>query len=132
MTGGLFAADTDTLECFFCECGDEEDLIAMVKKYAASGRTYDGRMAGAVRAATLRHQQVDDGSNAFYIHLNSVAQVRKFLFGLLRCNPQAAAIAKNCLSATDELRDEYGIAANDTRHPDVLSEIRWPAEAGQP
>jgi hypothetical protein len=33
--------------------------------------------------------------------------------------------------AIDKLRDEYGIAANDARHPDVLSEKPWPPEVGQ-
>ncbi len=71
-----------------------------------------------------------DGSGFFYIHPASVAQVRKFLFGLLGSSPQEAALAKGCLIAIDFLRDEYGIAANDTRHPDVMSEIPWPPEAG--
>ena len=35
------------------------------------------------------------------------------------------------LWARSILRDEYGIAANDTRHPNVLSEIPWPPEARQ-
>jgi hypothetical protein len=118
------------LEYFFCECGDEEDLIAMVEKYTTSDRKYDGRMAGVVRSITQRRQQVEDSPNAFYIHLNSVARVRKFLFGLLFGNPREGAMAKSCLIVIDQLRDEYGIAANDTRHPDVLSEIPWPAEAG--
>ena len=43
-----------------------------------------------------------------------------------------AALAKSCLIAIDVLRDDYGIAANDSRHPDVLSEVPWPPEAGQP
>jgi hypothetical protein len=117
------------LEHFFGEFGDEDDLIAMVKKYASNCQTYDERMAAAVRSITLRHEPVQDGSNSFYIHPVSVAQVRKFLFGLLCGTPQEATLAKSCLIAIDDLRDEHGIAANDTRHPDVLSEIPWPTEA---
>ena len=45
----------------------------MVKKYAATGQTYDGRMDRAVRAVALRHEPVQDGSNSFYIHPASVA-----------------------------------------------------------
>jgi hypothetical protein len=59
-----------------------------------------------------------------------VAHIRKFLFGLLRGTPQETALAESCLIAIDVLRDEHGIAASDTRHPDVLSEIPWPLEAG--
>ena len=79
----------------------------------------DGQVAEPVQA----------GSNSFYIHPASVAHIRKFLFGLLGGTPQEAALAKSCLIAIDVLRDEHDIAANDTRHPDVLSEIPWPPEA---
>jgi hypothetical protein len=119
------------LEHFFGEVGGEDELIAMVKKYAASGQTYDGCMAWVVRAVALREVPVSEGSNSFYIHPASVAQVRKFLFSLLLGIPQEAALAKSCLIEIDVLRDEHGIAANDARHPDVLSEIPWPPEAGQ-
>ena len=118
------------LEHLFGEIGGEDDLIEMVKKYAASSQTHDGRMAAAVRAVALRREPAQDGSNYFYIHPASVAQVRKRLFGLLGSGPQEAALARCCLTEIDILRDEYGIAANDTRHPDVLSEISWPSEAG--
>jgi hypothetical protein len=33
-------------------------------------------------------------------------------------------------SGFDVLRDEHGIAANDAWHPDVMSGIPWPQEAG--
>jgi len=120
------------LEHGFGEFGSADDLIAMVKKYAATGQIYDSRMADAVRAVALRHEPVQDGSNSFYIHPASVAHIRKFLFGLLGGAPQEASLAKSCLIAIDVLRDEHGIAANVTRHPDVLSEIPWPPEARQP
>ena len=44
------------LEHIFEECGDEDDLIAMAKKYAATGRHYDGRIDAVVRAITLRQE----------------------------------------------------------------------------
>jgi hypothetical protein len=118
------------LEDLFGEIGGDDDLIAMVKKYAASCQPYDGRMAGAVRAVALREVPVSDGSNSFYIQPASVARVRKSLFALLGGSPQEVALARSCLAAIDILRDEHGIAANDTRHPDVMSEIPWPPEAG--
>ena len=117
------------LEHFFEEFGGGDELIAMLKKYAATSQTYDHTIDRAVRSVALRQEPVQDGSNAFYIHPASVAHIRKILFGLLGGSPQEAALAKSCLIAIDVLRDEYGIAANDTRHPDVLSENPWPQEA---
>jgi hypothetical protein len=120
------------LEYLFGEVGSEDDLIAMVKQYVATGSAFDGRMDAAVRAVALRHEPTQEGSNSFYIYPATVARVRKFLFELLTGGPLEVALARSCLIAIDVLRDEYGIAANDTRHPDVLSERPWPSEAAEP
>ena len=87
-------------------------------------------MASVVRAIALREVPVSEGSTSYYIHPASVAHIRKFLFSLLGGTSQEVALAKNCLIAIDTLRDEYGIAASDPRHPDVMSEVPWPPEAG--
>jgi hypothetical protein len=47
---------------------------------------------------------------------------------LLSSAAQEATLAKTCLTAIDVLHDEFGIAENDTRHPDVRSAIPWPLE----
>ena len=117
------------LEHFFSEAGDEDDLIAMVKKYAANGQSYDGLMARAVEAVALDHVPVAGSSNVFNIYPASVGNLRKKLFGFLGGSPAKAALAQKCLEAIDCARDEYGIAANDARHPDVLAERPWPPEA---
>ena len=111
------------------ESGDADDLMMMLRKYAATGRVYDGGMDRVVRAVALRHEPVQEGSNSFYVHPAPVGHIRKFLFDLLGGAPHEAALARRCLIAIDVLRDEYGIAANDTRHPDVLSGIPWPPDA---
>ena len=54
------------LEHFIGEVGDDENLIAMINKYAANEQTYDGRMAEVVRAVALSREPVKDGSNSFY------------------------------------------------------------------
>jgi hypothetical protein len=120
------------LEHLFGEVGNDDDLIAMVEKYAATGQPYDSRMAAAIRVTALRNEPVEDGSNSFYIYPEPVARIRKYLFDLLGVSPNEALIATNCLIATDVLRDNYGIAADDPRHPDVLSERPWPLEAEWP
>jgi hypothetical protein len=118
------------LEHLFAEIGDPEDFIAMIKKYAAGGQAYDGRMNEAVRGVALRHEPIPGRANTFNIYPASVAHVRRFLFSLLRGTLQEAELAKHCLTAIDVLRDEYGIAENDPRHPDVQSGNPWPTEAG--
>jgi hypothetical protein len=53
------------LERYFGESGDQDDLSAMVKKYAAARQSYDGGMAYAVRAVALRHEPVQEGSGSY-------------------------------------------------------------------
>jgi hypothetical protein len=122
----------DMLEYFFAEVADQADLIAMIHKYAAAGQPFDARMVATVRAVAVRHEPVEDGSAGYYVLPAPVQQVRKALFDLLRAGPQEAALARRCLTEIDVLRDDHGIAASDTRHPDVMSELPWPEEVGRP
>ena len=56
------------LEHFFGEAGSEDDLIAMVKKYAANGQAYDGQMAQAIEAVAINKVPVAEGSNTYSIY----------------------------------------------------------------
>ncbi|HZT26528.1 MAG TPA: hypothetical protein VFA57_12550 [Pseudolabrys sp.] len=117
------------LEHLFGEIGDDDDLVAMVRKYAANEQPYDQRMDRAVYAVAVQEIPVSEGSNSYNIHPASVGAVRKTLFSMLDMKTGEAALARQCLSAVDRLRDEHGIAANDPRHPDVMSDKPWPEEA---
>jgi hypothetical protein len=119
------------LEHLFGEIGDDDDLVAMIGKYAANEQRYDQRMNRAVYAVTVREIPVSEGSSGYNIHPTSVAATRKTLFEMLDAKLGEAALARRCLSAIDHLRDEHGIAANDPRHPDVTSGMPWPEEAAQ-
>ena len=119
------------LEHLFGEFGGDDDLIAMVRKYAAGGQGYNSRMDAVVRAVALRHEPMSEGATAYYVQPASVSKIRKDLFGLIRGMGPEATLAKQCLVAIDQLRDEYGIAANDNRHPDVASKLPWPEEVEQ-
>jgi NACHT C-terminal Alpha/Beta 2 len=120
------------LEYVFGEIGDDDDLVAMVRKYAANGQRYDQHMNRAVYAVAVQEIPVSEDSNSYNIHPASVRAVRKTLFGMLDAKTGEAVLAKQCLAAIDHLRDEHGIAANDPRHPDVMSGKPWPEESGSP
>jgi hypothetical protein len=117
------------LEHLFGEIGEHEDVLLMIEEYATKAHPYDGRMANAIRAAALRHEPVQDDSNAYNIYPAEVGEIRQKLFSLFRRKAQEAGLAERCLVEIDVLRDEYGIAAGDGRHPDVMSEVPWPKEA---
>jgi hypothetical protein len=116
------------LEHFFGEAASQDDLVAMVKKYAADGQAYDGPIASVIEAVAVDKVSIAEGSNAYNIYPAPVGNLRKALFDFLSGSPTEATLAKKCLIAIDEIRDKHGIAANDTRHPDVMSERPWPPE----
>jgi NACHT C-terminal Alpha/Beta 2 len=119
------------LQRLFSEMGDGEDVIVMVKSYIAAGQSYDGQLARALRSASLWHEPVAGSQNSYYVRPASVANLRRFLFGLSSGKANEATLVLRCLVEIDELRDEHGIAAGDPRHPDIRSDRPWPPEAGR-
>jgi hypothetical protein len=119
------------IEHLFGAIGDGDDVIEMVKKYLATRRGYDGQLARALRDATVWHEPVPGVETSYYIRPASVAKLRKLLFEMTAGTPHEAALAASCLVDVDQLRDEYGIAAGDPRHPDIRSGRPWPIEAGR-
>ena len=118
------------LEDLFSEIASEGEVLAMVDRYAAEDRSFDQHMRAAVYGLTIDRVPLAEGSNTYDLHPKSVKDVRYALFaGLAAAAPAQAALVKGCLRSIDELRDEYGIAANDPRHPDVQSGKPWPEEA---
>ena len=117
------------LEHFFREAATDNDLIAMIGKYTANNQAYDGQMASVLEAVAIEKVPAAEDPHTYYLYPAPVGNLRKQLFDLLSGSRSEAALAKNCLIAIDKLRDEHGIAANDTRHPDVMSGRPWPPEA---
>lgn len=116
------------LENFFSEKADNDDLIAMIKSYAANGQNFDGTVARAVECVTLDRIRAAGSSNSYNIYPASVAELRKTLFALLNDSPREAGLARRCLERIDHLRDEHGFAAGDPRHPDIMTGRHWPPE----
>jgi hypothetical protein len=70
-------------EHLFGEVGGAADLVTMIKKYAASSKPFDQRMAAAVESVTVDHVPLREGSNAYHVNPVSVGAIRKVLFELL-------------------------------------------------
>ena len=117
------------IENLFSETGDGNDVIEMVKSFIVAGQAYNGQLDRALRGATLWHEPVAGSENSFHVRPASVAELRRFLFGLTGEGTQGMALAVRCLVEIDELRDEHGIAAGDPRHPDIHANRPWPLEA---
>ena len=55
-----------------------------------------------------------------------VTCLRRELFRMISGETPEASLAKECLNAIDELRDEYGAPESEPRHPDIESGQPWP------
>ncbi len=112
------------------ELGDAEAVLSLVRAYAARGRTFDGLLQRAIYEAALSKEPSAGWSGAYELHPVPLPQLRKALFAMLESTAATAALAENCLTAIDELRDEYGSSEFEPRHPDVESGRPWPRAAG--
>jgi hypothetical protein len=123
----------NVIERVLSELGDSESVLAIVRVYAGSGRAFDGFLDHAIREAALTKQPAVGWVGAYELHPAALIELRKELFGMLSGPPRAAALAERCLIAIDVLRDEYGPAEFEPRHPNVESGRPWPltAEATQ-
>jgi hypothetical protein len=61
-----------------------------------------------------------------------LAELRAKLFAMLPVNDARAQLAKQCLIAIEELRDEAGRVSSEPRHPDIATGRAWPPEAQEP
>lgn len=112
------------------ELGDADAVLALVRAYAASGRCFDGLLQNAIREAALSKEPAADWAGAYELHPAPLPELRKTLFAMTQDDSlTTAALAKACLEAIDELRDEYGSSEFEPRHPDVESGRPFPPAA---
>lgn len=109
------------------ELGGEQELLTLVRGYAAEGRPFDGTLNSVVEGLALGKQPSDHWRGAYELYPVDVAPLRKQLFGLL--DGVTAQLAEACLTAIDELRDEHGRVESEPRHPDIASGRPWPLSA---
>lgn len=89
----------------------------------------------AADACSLRHTAVEEqpipgSANMYNFYPVSVASLRRELFEMLESgDAHLTTLAEECLSNIDDIRDDFGIAESEPRHPDVASGRPWPCEA---
>jgi hypothetical protein len=119
-------AAREVIERALSETGSEDCVLALVQEYARRGRAFDGILASAIREAALSRQPVAGWGSAFEWQPVALTELRRRLCAMLRGKEAEAALARACLIAIDNLRDEYGTAEFEPRHPDIASGQAWP------
>jgi hypothetical protein len=118
------------LEHAIAEAADTDGVLLLVRSHAVQGKPFPGNLYSAIR-----HVAIGDRPSTVWVGANEVFSVpvpelRKRLFAMINDDTAEARLAAECLSAIDELRDDYGAAESEPRHPDIDSGRSWPLAAG--
>ena len=110
---------------------DIDGILALVRVAAAHNQTFhDAVSHSALRKICLEHRPTE------YLDIREVFSapvpgLRRELFKLfINGNSAEARLGADCLTAIDELREDYGRVDSEPRHPDIASGVPWPNVAG--
>jgi hypothetical protein len=104
-------------------------VLALVRKHAAQSKAFSGNLQRALQLAAVGDRPSPDWAGASEIFGMPLTGLRKELFAMAGADTAEGRLAKECLAAIDELRDEYGPAESEPRHPDIDSGRPWPVVA---
>jgi hypothetical protein len=123
LSGGLGKA---IVERAIAEAADAEGVMILVRGYAAHGKPLDGTLYTAIRHVTVGERPSSNWAGASELFSVSAPELRKNLFGMVYGNAAEARLAAACLTSIDEIRDDYGEAESEPRHPDIKAGRPWP------
>jgi hypothetical protein len=119
------------LEHAIAEAADTDGVLILVRSHATQGKPFD-----AILYSAIRHAVVGERPSAHWVGTQEVfslpsPELRKRLFSMINGETAESKLAEACLTAIDELRDDYGPVESEPRHPDIDSGRPWPLAAGQ-
>jgi CheY-like chemotaxis protein len=120
----------EMLEAAIAEAADEEGVLILVRNHAAQGKPFSGNMERAIRHAAVGERPSSDWAGASELFGIAVTALRKALFAMIEGDTPEGRLAKECLTAIDRIRDEYGPVESEPRHPDIGSGRPWPVPPG--
>jgi hypothetical protein len=116
------------LEHAISEAVDADGLLLLVRSYAEQGKPASYLRSAIEHVAEGRRPSAD-WAGATEVFSVPVPELRKRLFAMTNDDTPEAKLAAGCLTIIDGLRDEYGPAESEPRHPDIDSGRTWPLEA---
>jgi hypothetical protein len=115
------------IEKILAEVPDEDVIVALVESYICRDKRIDGLISSAIKEVVLGQRQSEQFPGAFHFYGLAIPKLRKRLFALI--GKKQSHIAAAALTLIDEIRDEYGRASSEPRHPDIETNLSWPLEA---
>jgi hypothetical protein len=107
---------------------DEEVFMALFDGHVDAPHPTHG-LSRAIRNLAIGRKPSNEWSGAFEEFGLPLISLRARLFEMLPANDARARLAKWCLIAIEEHRDDRGRITNEPRHPDIATGRAWPPEA---
>jgi hypothetical protein len=118
------------LERAFDDLADEEVFMALFDGQVDAPHPGYG-IESAIRNLAIGRKPSDEWAGAFEEFGLPLTGLRARLFAMLPANDGRAQLAKQCLIAIEEHRDDRGRPSNEPRHPDIAAGRAWPPEADE-
>jgi len=120
------SVESQILEMAIAETADEEGVMVLFQKHALQSKAFSGSLKNALQHAVVGDQPSRWWAGARELFGIAVPRLRAQLFARTEALTPESSLARECLVAIDEFRDEYGSAESEPRHPDIDSGRPWP------
>lgn len=118
----------ELIERAIAEKPDAEGILILINECAADGRSLRNTpLYSALRSHIISERASQHWIGASELYSVPAHELRKAIFEVFRTgNENEAQLAKECLVAFDDIRDECGVAELEPRHPNIGTRVPWP------
>ena len=115
------------LEYAIAEAADVEGVLLLACEGAARGKCLQMTVFYTALRHVLVGQSQIESSGMQQLYSLPAPELRKGLFAMVvNGNTAESRLASECLTAIDEIRDDYGHPNTEPRHPDIATGVPWP------
>jgi hypothetical protein len=119
------------LERAMADLVDEDVFMALFDAHVDAQDPFHG-VAAVLQNLAIGKKPSDERVGAFELFGRPLIGLRARLFSMLIAKNARSSLAKQCLIAIDQHRDEHGRVSDEPRHPDIATSLAWPPEADEP
>ncbi len=116
------------LEMAMNDLPGEDNFMALFEGNVEAAHPFQS-LGGALRNLAISRRPSEQWRGAFEEFGLPLTGIRAKLFAILPANDARSRLAKQCLQAIEEYRDEKGRINDEPRHPDIATGRAWPPEA---
>lgn len=115
------------LEYAIANAADADGVLLLVRVGAAQDKRFRGTALYTALRNVLVGQTPIESSGMQELYSLPAPELRKGLFNMVvNDNDAESRLATECLTAIDEIRDDYGHVDAEPRHPNIAMGVPWP------